>query len=234
MKLSRSLLALALALLATTHAVEMELTNKAGVTIRADVREVSDHQVTLLFNGRQTVLELDALDAASQKKLEIWWAEFQKKAMPDPDRLQIEFMANRRVATKGGDADDRMQEYSPEIHIDNRSASIPVRNAKVSMLVFGKSVLNSSIIGLIWREDFDLALLEAGHQTTLRAQPFHNSYDRDGAAFGFMYSGYAVLLYDADGQLATHSVTPVWLEKHTGKMEKLKKNKTYTRNLDPL
>lgn len=130
--------------------------------------------------------------------------------------------------------DDRLLRLRFSVDITSRETTRELAGAKGTLIVLGKSVVDTRLYGVLGREEFSFDL-------SLR-NPFHfdgkmitTEYDDKGTGskYGYRYLGYVLVLQDASGAIIRADASPESHSKFAQKALNLKATAVVDKNLDP-
>ena len=136
------------------------------------------------------------------------WHKARKAAKNDaplkPDcRLRIYVKRGRdNDLNDVGDPDDREVKYQPALTIDNREVDLTFRDVPGTLVIIGRSVLESDEFHILHKESFTIDLLPARERVEWTGESFINKFDdyaANGQAYGAEYEGYLLILRDKEG-----------------------------------
>lgn len=211
------------------------LTNKAGKSLKAYLLTSDDQSVTVkMANARKNkyTIAFSALSAGSVAKIEEW----KKNGGGLSEDFEITFKSGKSSALSTRENyDDRTLNLSPEVTIKNTDYKVKSGAKKVTLVLFGKSVISSRAYYVFSNETKDLTPLEEGAEETLQFKKIKIDYDDRGyAKYGSRYHGYVVLVHDGNGELSEMKAVPTTLLKHEKGLLKLKANRFYDKNLNAI
>lgn len=128
--------------------------------------------------------------------------------------------------------DERVLRLRFSVDITSRETTRELAGAKGTLIVLGKSTVDSRLCGVLGREEFpfDLSIRKPVHfdGKTITAE-----YDDKGAKFGYRYLGYVLVLQDASGAIIRTDASPETYSKFAQKALNLKTTAVVDKNLDP-
>ena len=174
-------------------------TNTEGKSLEAKIlRVMDDTMIIQAKNGRSYTVKKELFSDSDQSYIRKWAEEEAKNYVPS---LDVDFSSGKGDAKDGTDYDNRSQRLSPKVSIKNRDARFTVKNANVTVLMFGKDVLNSRKLKVLSRQSYKLSSLEPGQTATWEGKSFTAPYDDNSAAqFGHKYNGYIVVVENESGK----------------------------------
>jgi len=188
----------------------LELEDVKGRSIRAEIVEMNgDDAVTIRReDGRLfRFLPLTNFSKKSRDQIEAW-AKHQEELekyppLTEESNLAIRFARGRDDdLNNDGDPDDRVVVMEPTVSVRNNDFNTTYRDVRGFLIVIGENVITSGEMRILSREEFTITL---PYQETVRwtGATFTNRYDEyagNGAAYGYKYSDYLVVLYDDKGK----------------------------------
>ena len=130
--------------------------------------------------------------------------------------------------------DDRLLRLRFSVDITSRETTRELAGAKGTLIILGKSVVDSRLYGVLGREEFPVEL-------SLR-KPFHfdaktitTEYDDKGTGskYGYRYLGYVLVVQDSSGAIIRADSSPETYSKLAQKALNLKTANVVDRNLEP-
>lgn len=130
--------------------------------------------------------------------------------------------------------DDRLLRLRFAVDITSRETTRELAGAKGTLIVLGKSVVDSRLCGVLGREEFpfDVSLRKPFH---FDGKTITTEYDDKGSSskYGYRYLGYVLVLQDASGAIIRTEASPETYSKLAQKALNLKATAVVDKNLDP-
>ncbi len=195
------------ALAATATAEIMELADKNGANLSANVVFCDDTNVTIIraSDKKTFTVPLSRLDAASQKRLTLWKARGGNLA--ELFEVSVETNKNRRTTARE-DFDDKRVNLDPVITVRNPYPRRSTKKSQLTVLFLGRPVTDSRALYVFKKSEFDLDEIPPLGAETLKVGKISAAYDTRGyAKFGSRYIGYVLVVHDDDKEKIYHSVS---------------------------
>jgi hypothetical protein len=228
-----------------------------GVTVEAEVVLVKDGNVTLKrSDGRRFTHPLSFFSPEDQAALVPGAAPSAPATSPapqtpkatEPQRPATQpsvsarpYSMDVRVSSGKSDRlsqaefyDDRLLRLRFSVDITSRETTRELSGAKGTLIVLGKSVVDSRLYGVLGREEFpmELSIREPFH---LDAKTITTEYDDKGSSskYGYRYLGYVLVVQDASGAIVRADASPETYAKFAQKVLNLEATDVVDKNLDP-
>ncbi len=214
----------------------MDLVDKNGTKLTARLISCDGKSIKVRRESdrKDFTIPLERLDDATSIMVKKWNDEGGNLS----EIFEIEFSSQKnRKNTGADDFDDKRVNMEPTITLknpDNLKSSI---GATVSVVIFGRPILDTNQFHVFKAESFELKKLDPLASEELQVSRISAPYDDTGyAKFGARYLGYAVLIHNEEKTtLYTCKSVPGTLMKNFGiKLLKLQTGQTYTKDLKPV
>ncbi len=211
-----------------------DFTSSTGQKIVAELVFVSGDSVTLKRSDGKTVAVALSRFSDEDQEYILEWKKNNRGKVPEYLKNKKPRM-NMRVSTgKTSKNDDRLSGYIDEhkqkIHIkvslENQDAVYPVVDAKLTILVIGRSP-ESGDDAIVYKKQFTKIELLLSEKKSYNGNPFELWYDDRGAMYGHKYRGYIVFLEDPNGKILGEVTIPGSAEKYLEAAKKLKEGDVF-------
>ena len=210
----------ALSLLSSLSAETLESAD--GRKIEVDLVRKSDSEVWFKLKGKAKVMsyKIESLSDNSQQFIKDWAPTLTTK-------FEIDFSSGKRNRKdKAEDYDDRVYSMQPKLKVENRDQNSSSAAVTAHMYFFGRPILHSKGICLIYKLQFPIPSLEPLQDFTTQSEKevtFGYDADDNGEVFGARYKGYLLVMTNEDGEEVFRKAVP---EKAYGAAHETIKNMT--------
>lgn len=179
-------------------------------------------------NGKVVAIPLKRFSAPDQKFINEWKAANKGTVPPHlknkKPRLDMR-VSNGRTSKSddqlSGFVDEKKQKLRISATLENNDAVYPIVDAKLTMLMFGRSP-ETGDDAVVYRVEFKDIELPFAEEKVFRGEPFELWYDDEGAMYGFKYRGYVAVLKDPEGKVLGEVTQPSSAAKYLANVTKLK------------
>lgn len=211
----------------------VSLTNNAGRTIKVSLKKATESEVTVQLRSNRKVhtLQISDLDNASRAKIKKWLDEGGGSSTD----FEISYTSGKSSRTsKREQYDDKTLKLRPTVSVKNRDSSASAKNLKVTLLLVGSPVNETSLYYVFTKQTKKTGLIEAGESFVAEYSSLVTEYDDKGySKFGAKYHGYVIIVQNARGSVvASKSIPSTLITKHGKKFLELKAKQCYTRQLE--
>jgi len=192
-----------------THAASevMALRDSSGTALTARLISCDGTSLTITRESdkKTFTLPLARLDEASQASVKSWMSEGGNLA----EKFEITVDTGKtRKKTGAEDFDDKRINLEPFVTLKNPATSMSTRDGKVTVLILGRPVHDTSAIYVFKKASFDLPKLAPLGTQSFTVGNISSAYDDRGyAQFGARYLGYVVLVHDHNGKVLYDSIS---------------------------
>jgi hypothetical protein len=144
--------------------------------------------------------------------------------------VKTEVMIGRPSKIKGGDFDDKQQVLKPRVKLTNTDVRQNYEGHKACLMVLGESTIDSKVFKVLLKHEFTFSL-PIRQFFDEEAPEVMTRYDTTVAKFGFKYSGWILVVKDAQGVLVQVKSTSPAIEKMPTQLDALKQDGCYNRQL---
>lgn len=130
-----------------------------------------------------------------------------------------------------GYIDEKKQKLSFGVELKNEDRDFPSVSAGGMLLVFGESI-ESGRSTVVYKEALPMTELVLYKSVRLDAKPFELWYDDKGAVYGFKYTGYVVVMKDANGALVAEKTIPGSASRYLENALKLEAGDEFNKNYE--
>lgn len=210
------------------------LTNTEGRSIEVTLKSASQNDVTfLLLKSRKVhTLPFEKLNEQSVDLVKKW-----KKAGGGlSSDIDVTFKSGKVTRlSKRENYDDRTLSLKPSVVLENRDVLVPTSALKMTVIVFGKSVVDSRAYYVFLNETKAVNAIQPGEEVETAYKMIQQDYDDRGTTsrYGARYHGYCVLVQNNNGEILVQKSVPSTYAGFGKELLKLKEKRYYSKDLEP-
>ncbi len=202
-------------------------TNTKGDKIEASIVAATDETVTLRKGVKNYTIPIRDLSPDDQVFIKKFQEEEARNYIPN---LDVRYQSGKSIVDK--DYDDITQKMQPGVKITNRDLRFNMKDAKVTVLVFGESAEYRNFFRVLSKQSFKVSL-GPGQEKEWTGEQFLVVYDELYAKHGHKYDGAVVIIQNESGKVIHSSGNPKF-EKMPQKLLELQENADVDKNLNPV
>lgn len=220
----------------TLQAKQVQLTNKDDKAISVELVSATDDAVTFKMgkNRKTMTLPISELSPGSQALVKDW----KKKGGGLSEEYEIK-SSIRSSSKKKKSTGKKVQPVDitikSKVEITNGSRDLVTGAAKATVIVLGRAVAKSRTVYVFHTQSKKLPAIEPGESFEFEIKDLKDKYldDKD-KSYGAKYSGYAVIIEDADGEvIASKSMPSSLIEKYSKELLTVEQGEFYNSDFTP-